>query len=328
MPTIILLDKSLSMKRPAVPSDENCTETRLSLAKQGITVFLSYLDKVFPLEQVCFMVFSATCEMLSPFTKNKTDILEQLEEVATEDRTDLCGALKFMIDTVTKEWGAFVPIQIVLVTDGMVGTMQALSDEICFPFPCQFHVICLDTMTRDDGFLDNLLTSTSLKSDNIFLPSDSKLTGASVREAFLSLAQAHYKPHNGVLKCGNLQSNITLTPSPKMSLSQFDIAVHPTRRFLNPYCDYNFPTELNIVGFLDVSSISAPPIYSRHFVLDMNVNDNQLQKIITKLKDDNTEASAVSIKKEDSDITSKPSFRVLLHGSLKCDSKVALIQLR
>lgn len=275
------------------------------------------------------MAFSSACEMLSRFTRSKADILEQLEEVVTEDRTDLCSALRFMISTVTKEWGAFVPIQVILVTDGIVGMTQALDrDTICFPFPCQFHIVCLDVMAGDDSGVDNLLANTDLNPENIFLPpSDAKqLTGGSVREAFLLLAQVHYKPHNGVLKCGNLQSNISLTPTPKMSLGQFNIAVHPTRRFPSPYHDYNFPSELNIVGFFDVSSVSAPPVYSRHFVLDMNTSDDQFQKIVAKLKDDNSEANLLT--PTDPDIMTKPSFRVLLHGSLKCDSKVALIQLR
>ena len=82
-----------------------------------------------------------------------------------------------------------------------------------------------------------------------------------------------------------------------------------------------FPTELVICGFLDMNMLSVPAVFSKHFVIDAEITQDKMGKLLKSLLEDN------EIPEEISDEVSKPSFRVLLHGSLKCESKAAVIQL-
>lgn len=323
MPTIILLDTSLSMSRPA--SNENSV-SRLSLAKEGLETLLAYLEKVFPLEYVGLMSFSSVGVLVTPFTRDHSELRDSLQSITINDRTNFQSAVEILTDVVMKEWGMFVPIQVILVSDGLITISNPPSEQevICFPFPCQLHVVCIaakDEVTN----IDKLAKLAGLDPSNIYLPSTPKVSSEIIRESFLSLAKNVFHPYTGVLKCGHLQCEFSLSPSPRMTQTTLNIASYPNYKFSNPYILKEFPQELFICGFLDISVLLAPEVYSKHFLIDSEMTQESLNKLLKTLQQEN---ELTEDETEKSSNYSKPSFRVLLHGSLKCESKVAVVQLR
>lgn len=321
MPTVILLDKSLSMKRPA--RTEARTDTRLSLATEGLEFFLSYLERCFPMEYTCLMAFSSSCEVLAPFTRDSKELVEQLGQVTCADRTDLHKALQCVVETVITEWGMFVPCQLVLVTDGRLGLgLGGRQQPVCLPFPCQLHVVCIASEKEVSAYsqLHPSVELAGIKTTSVHVPRSDPLTHNLVLETFSNLVTAYYWPYLGNLKCGHLQSKVCISPSPSMCRSSCDIVVESNQRFSSPLADLDFPSEIIICGFLDLAVISAPAIYSRHFVLDGEFDSEAVTRLIKRLRE-KTEEEEKSVNKE------KPSFRVILHGSLKMESKVAVVML-
>ena len=323
MPTVILLDKSLSMRRPAGP--EAHTETRLDLAIKGLEFFLSYLDRCFPMEYTCLMAFSSSCEVLAPFTRDTQELLEQLGQVTCVDRTDLYRALQCVVEAVISEWGMFVPCQIVLVTDGRFGLGLGgggRPQPVCLPFPCQLHVVCVASKKEVSAHsqLHPSVELAGIKTTSVHIPQSDPLTQSQVLDTFGNLMTTYYQPYLGTLKCGHLQFEVSLSPSPAMCWSSCDIVVEPGQRFATPNFDLDFPSDIVICGFLDLSVISAPAIYSRHFVLDGEFNSEAVARLMKHLRE-KTEEEERNANKD------KPSFRVILHGSLKMESKVAVVRL-
>ena len=317
MPTVLLLDKSLSMKRPL--STDNGKETRLNMAKDGLSVLLTYMERTFPLEQISLVTFSSTCDIIVPFTRDHLELKEGLNDIMVGDKTDINNGLKVVIDSVVREWGVFNPIQIVLITDGTLG-MDGQQTGLCFPFPCKLHVLLIGA--KDDFHheqIDSLCRILNIPLTSISSPM--LINKDSIKQMFLQLCQTHYRPVTSTLKCGHLQSKISFSPSPLMVQSLHDIASSTQHVFKNPYTITEFPSEMEICGFLDVGCLSAPSVYSKHFVIDADLDITKTNKLVNALLED------VPLDESKNPEAEKPSFRVLLHGSLKCESKVAVVKL-
>ena len=126
MPTIIVLDLSLSMHRPssrtlasASSSDieDVDSQTLLDLAKVGIRSFLNHLDKNSKLEFVSLIGFSSQCDLICPFTRDFQEILDKLEAVECLDNTNAVAAFKAIASYVQEQWTNSVPVNILIVTD-------------------------------------------------------------------------------------------------------------------------------------------------------------------------------------------------------------------
>ena len=336
MPTVVLLDRSLSMRRPS--SRDNPDQTRHSLACKGLEWFFDYMAKCFPLEFTCLLCFSSVCDVVCPFTRNYAQLKDKLGEISVLDRTDLHNALVAMVELMVADWGSFAPCQAILVTDGIPGVRHQdvvhRKQVLNIPFPCQLHVVCV--ATRDElsqpswaNKMDRLCEITGVSQSDVFVPS-SPLSLDSVQAIFRQLAKINYKPYNAILKCGHLQSSVSLSPSPHMFRSKFGLAINADHKY--PKLEDSFPQnlqyphELTVNGFLDIGSITAPPVYARHFVLDPDISDRKPERILSP---GSTGSSGGGDKKpsESSEESLKPSFRVLLHGSLKCETKAALVKL-
>lgn len=70
MPTVILLDVSLSMSRPVPTSDATETHTRFTIATAAINTFLDYLSIHAKLEYVALVSFSSLYEGKQCGTEN------------------------------------------------------------------------------------------------------------------------------------------------------------------------------------------------------------------------------------------------------------------
>ena len=346
MPTVFLLDRSLSMRRSA--SRDHSELTRHDLACRGLEWFLRYMKDAFPLEYASLLSFSSQCEVVVPFTREYEQLIEALDKITVMDRTELLSGLLGLVEAMVYEWGAFAPCQAVLVTDGMPGVRH--QDELHkrsrlnMVFPCQLHVVCIATkhelsmpVSHGQTRLQSLCQTAGISEANVFVPS-APLSVESVLSTFRQLAKTQFQPFYSTLKCGQLRSKISLVPSPSMHRSTFGIQVAPDQLFPKleeTLLGHKYPTELSVCGFLDISSVSMPPFYDRHFVLDPDDSHSSS----SSGKTSSTVTPSVlsprllspsvgeAAEKKPVEESQKPSFRVLLHGSLKCESKTALVKL-
>ena len=359
MPTVFLLDRSLSMRRSV--SRDHFELTRHDLACRGLEWFLHYMKTTFPLEYTSLLSFSSQCDVMVPFTRDYDQLADALSKITVLDRTELLSGLLGLVEVMVFEWGAFAPCQAVLVTDGMPGVRH--QDEnlkrsrLNMVFPCQLHVVCVATRhdlslpaSRGQTRLQQLCETTGIPETNVFIP-PAPLSLESVLSTFRQLAKTHFQQFHGTLKCGQLRSRISLVPSPAMHKSTFEIQLSPDQHF--PRLEeglrgQKYPNEISICGFLDLSSISTTPFYARHFVLDPR--ESSPSNGVSEVKGEGPATPSILSPKtptpgsatmttaptatgggegqEKKVVESqKPSFRVLLHGSLKCESKTALVKL-
>lgn len=318
------------MRRPA--SKTNHDETRHDLACKGLEWFFDYLGKSFPSEYTSFHAFSSGCETLSSFTRDYKHLVSKLGDIPFSDRTDLYSTLVTIVEMVVAEWGAFAPCQVVVVTDGAPGVRHQDASHrkqvFNLPFSCQLSVVCVCTREElTDSITQRLCETVDIAPSEVFVPAGAPLSAESVKVAFKEVARACFLPFVSVLKCGHLQSRVGLSPSPSMYRARYDIVINSEQRFASldkSLGKVQFPSKMDICGFLDNSSIPAPPHYSRHFVLDPEVDEKCLEQGAALLS---PTGSIHEEKPTVADEAQKPSFRVLLHGSLKCESKSALVKL-
>ena len=84
MPTLILMDSSLSLLRPANRSTENGIENGfdhttepyqlMDLAKWGVDWLLSHIEKVYKLEHVAVLDYASQCDLVVPFTRDIPEV--------------------------------------------------------------------------------------------------------------------------------------------------------------------------------------------------------------------------------------------------------------
>ena len=325
MPTVLLLDRSLSMMRPAALGTSS---SRLDLARLGLTWFLDYLAQYFPLEYAALLTFSSYCEVAVPFTRDYESVKSKLEEIDVLDRTDLHIALSSMVEVVNQEWGTFAPCQVVVVTDGSPGVRHQDSarrskQPLCIPFPCQISVVCMSpesevSSSSGRSSLERLCETVGISQADVYIPKGT-LNEESIRSVFTQLAKTCFLPFTMQIKCGHLSTPVGLVPSPHMLRTNFNLSVSHDQAFapLDNKCpSVQYPNEISICGFIDNGALPAPPHYSRHFVLDPVQLGESFE--MGKLERDHSKVSEES---------QKPSFRVLLHGGMKCEAKAALVKL-
>ncbi|XP_013403665.1 integrator complex subunit 14 [Lingula anatina] len=330
MPTVILLDVSLSMLRPVSGTDGTEEYQRRHLAIHGIGAFLDHLSANSKLEFVSLIIFSSLWEQLVPFTRDYDIIKAALDKTENFDKTFTEAALAAAGSVITEEWGSTssTPAQVILVTDGSTGigsgslkhSLQTLHDRTAddtfplpFQFPCKLHVVPI--VNQSEANLQTTLNMYQKLIDlnnqggQLFLP-EGALSLKSVQTCFTKMAEQCFTPLYAVLQCGHLQCNVQVYPLPQ--------PYHRQQDFKNVHKTVN--EVISICGFLDSTDVASPPFISRHLVLP---------RAITKEESHDKEESKADGKDEDEDGTEEgktPSFTVLLHGSLKVEGMVALVE--
>eukprot|EP00061_Rhincodon_typus_P016082 g44103.t1 len=126
MPTVVLLDVSLSMTRPV--SLEGTEEyQRKHLAAHGLSMLFEHMATNYKLEFTCLVAFSSLWELMVPFTRDYNTLqgvagsllhsimLELLQEALSSaddyDKTCLESALNGISNIVQDEWGVCIPCQ-------------------------------------------------------------------------------------------------------------------------------------------------------------------------------------------------------------------------
>lgn len=324
MPTVILLDVSLSMMTNVQPNDHHESNiNRRHLAIRGLYSFFDYLSENCRLEFTALIAFSSLWEIVVRFTRDYESLKEGCLNVDTYDKTFVGNALNGVSNLVIEEWGCSVPVQLILVTDGNLGGATTIEDILTnrlgenaenactlpLPFPCIMHIVCMSTLENTSS------TNLKLMQDlcdvcgtggGVFML-DSPASIHSAQEAFKRLTHEHYTPYCGTLTCGHLKSNITLYPPPQHSIKNVSTARGSTVNEEQP-----FPSEVKICGFLDAYDIGNPPYLTRHLVIPTGS--------VTNYGTDAENGMSIADGKS-------PSFCVLLHGSLKVEKMVAFAQL-
>uniref|UniRef100_A0A8D3BND8 von Willebrand factor A domain-containing protein 9 n=1 Tax=Scophthalmus maximus TaxID=52904 RepID=A0A8D3BND8_SCOMX len=292
MPTVVLMDVSLSMTRP-VSQDGSEEFQRKNLAVHGLNMLFEHMASNYRLEFTSLMAFSSLWELLVPFTRD------------------------------------YNALQLMLVTDGSLGigkgslrhslqTMKQRADDkkfpLPFPFPTKLYIMCVanaEELQMTDA-MDNLEELLRLSGgDGQIFTMEGPLCMKSVQAMFGRLIDYAYSPFHAVLHCGNLSSDVQVFPRPEPIV--VDDEVEPMPRTVS--------TDLEIVGFIEIADISSPPVISRHLVLPIAVN-KEVDEVGTGATEEPEEEPSASQMAGKS-----PNFCVLLHGSLKVEGMVALVQL-
>nr|XP_009913958.1 PREDICTED: von Willebrand factor A domain-containing protein 9 isoform X2 [Haliaeetus albicilla] len=261
MPTVVVMDVSLSMTRPV--SVEGSEEyQRKHLAVHGLTMLFEHMATNYKLEFTALVVFSSLWELMVPFTRD------------------------------------YNTLQVVLVTDGCLGigrgslrhslaTHNQRSESnrfpLPFPFPSKLYVMCMANLEelQSTDSLDCLERLIDLNNgEGQIFTIDGPLCLKNVQSMFGKLIDLAYTPFHAVLKCGHLTSDVQVFPRPEPFI--IDEEIDPIPKAIN--------TEGDEVG---------PGI------TDDTEDENSANQIAGKI----------------------PNFCVLLHGSLKVEGMVAVVQL-
>uniref|UniRef100_A0AAY4D908 Integrator complex subunit 14 n=1 Tax=Denticeps clupeoides TaxID=299321 RepID=A0AAY4D908_9TELE len=276
MPTVVLMDSSLSMTRPV--SQEGSEEfQRKNLAVHGLTMLFEHMATNYKLEFTSLVAFSSLWELMVPFTRDYNTLQEALSNLEDYDKTCLESALHGVSNIVQQEWGSTCPCQL-QSTDAMDNLEQLIG------------------LNGGEGQIFTMEGPLCLKS---------------VQSMFGKLIDQAYTPFYAVLHCGNLASDVQVFPRPEPVL--VDEEVDPIPKAVQ--------TDLEIVGFIEIADISSPPVLSRHLVLPIAVNKEVDEVGAGTTEDAEEEPSANQMAGK------SPNFCVLLHGSLKVEGMVALVQL-
>ncbi|XP_077451457.1 integrator complex subunit 14 isoform X2 [Stigmatopora argus] len=327
MPTVVLMDASLSMTRP-VSQDISEEFQRKNLAVHGLNMLFEHMASNYRLEFTALMAFSSLWELLVPFTRDYNALQDALSNLEDYDKTCVESALNGVSNVVQQEWGSACPCQVVLVTDGSLGigkgslrhSLQSLKHRgddkkfpLPFPFPTKMFIMCVANtdelqMTVALDKWEELLTLSG--GDGQVFTVEGPLCMQGVQAMFGRLIDRAYSPFHAVLHCGNLSADVQVFPRPEPVV--VDEEVEPLARNVN--------ADLEIVGFIEIADISSPPVISRHLVLPIAVN--KVDDVGTGAADELEEEVSASQMAGKS-----PNFCVLLHGSLKVEGMVALVQL-
>ncbi|KAK7501745.1 hypothetical protein BaRGS_00007176 [Batillaria attramentaria] len=327
MPTIIALDVSLSMSRPVPMSDSSEEYQRRHLAVHGINTLLDFISVNARMEFTSLVSFSYLWERTVSFTRDCDAIKAALNKVELYNKTCVETALAGISTVVTEEWGNAASCQVILVTDGSTGmgigslrnslqtrTQRDSADApfpLPFTFPSKLHVVCVsnpgDADLKAALPMYQQLIEINGQGGEVHLP-DGPLSFKSVQEMFQKFAEKTYTPFQATLQCGNFKCPVQLHPRPETYERELDFE----------YVHREMSDKLEVAGFLEIAEVASPPTVSRHLVLPISTRERSAK----------TDADKDGEEEEDSTEDGKtPSFAVLLHGSLKVESMVAITRI-
>ncbi|KAJ2946370.1 hypothetical protein O0L34_g12408 [Tuta absoluta] len=337
MPTVILLDVSLSMTRPVPTSDATESINRLTISSAAINTFLDYLTVHAKLEYVALVSFSSAYEVVVPFTRDYDSIRAKLPLLEEGDKTCIEQALSGVNQLILNEWGYQTPVQVVLITDGSCG-VGAIGRARIIPalplppsFPVKIHVLpvvsphdpCLQqAMPLYQKIVELASTSNNNGSNGtmsrgaIYCPEQLTVVGATT--AMTRLCEQQYVEFWCSLKCGQLEARVQLFPPPQP-------AVHEAT---STTC--TIAHQLHVIGFLSQQELGTPIAVSKHLVIPQaqpgsNANrENYGSKTPTK---DGSSTDTSTTDEDMSDPCKIPNICVLLHGALKVEGMAAVVQL-
>jgi len=321
MPLLLLLDASLSLLTPEgrwVPADGGQLVTRWDLATQAVGQILDHLSRYSRLEFVALVSYSCQYEVVVDFTRDYQSIKEALKTIEVGGPNYTNKALRGAISYCAEEWGSAGLCQLVHLTDGSYSPLEP-APAPAPPAPPRPLLASLDVLClcNSDGPGLKLSTAgyhahvrTHALSGAVHAPEELVTRRSTEKLVSRMLALDRFRPCTGLLECGALSSSVSVVPRPQPHVQD------GTPHRLPPS-----PT-LRLVGFLPTESVSSPPAISRHLVLPTNKEGVSLpgSSVIVIGSEDEAEA-------EEAEDSGAPALCVLLHGGLKKENTVALVQL-
>ena len=223
MPTIILLDSSLSMLRSATKQTEKASENGteegfqlMDLAKWAIDHLLNHLEKVYKLEHVAVLAYANQCDLVVPFIRDIPEARAKVTTIDCFDSSNIIAGLKGLVNFVLEQWGNTAYINILVVTDGGQGhgnksfknfmeNKSLLDREILLPFSFNgtMNFLMINQMEPEIletvALYEKLIDRCGLRGQ-VLIPSESpqqSLTRASVEKSVQNLIDTHYQPFIG-----------------------------------------------------------------------------------------------------------------------------------
>ena len=260
MPTVILLDNSLSMIRPCRPPGHPEVAVHdpvqlLDLAKWGVDRLLDHVERHFKLEQVAVLTFSSKAVVVAPFSRDIAGTRVKVAIVESSDTSDLVPAINAVSSYVREHWGAGgggpgAGVTVLLVTDGRVNfnICKSFPQNLLFEFQGSLQVVCLSSRTSEiERQFSQFFNKSGLASKLNFVDD---LTRAGAESTFEKIARQIYDPFTGTLTFGEYQkTGVAICPPPQN------------------FKECKVSSKIEIKGFLTLSEISSPPVVSRHLVL-------------------------------------------------------------
>ncbi|KAL7648899.1 UNVERIFIED_CONTAM: hypothetical protein RMT77_000833 [Armadillidium vulgare] len=343
MPTVLLLDVSLSMCQPVFedigiigkskPLEENGDVIlRKNLSVMGCNQILDHFSQYCKLEFTALIIFSSLYEVVVRFTRDFDSVKGALSTLEDYDKTNIQVGLLGVTQHILEEWGNGTPCQIVLISDGNLGTQQGVLSKslaslqhghgpselpLPFPFPAKLHIVCIASPDDEALKVSQPIYQKMLEiggEGSLYIP-ERNFTVKSVSSMFEKLIAENFMPYNGTIHCGNLSASIMLSPPPQQYHRHHDFET----------VRESVKEEIHICGFLNVADVSSPPAFSRHLVLSMV---NKVTCITESFSDDLATFAKDSCSDDEGVIDEAriPSLCVLLHGGLKKGNMVALCQ--
>lgn len=164
MPTIILLDVSLSMCRLANHVGDPIEVKQH--ANVGVGTLLDYFAQNTQLEYTALIVFSSLWEIRHQFTRHHESIKNGIYDLELYDKSNIINAVRGVLSLKLYEWVQNGPINIILITDGQLHHIDMCKPndgqeadspgkgddfldipitelEGQFDFPCKIQIVCL-----------------------------------------------------------------------------------------------------------------------------------------------------------------------------------------
>ncbi|XP_069851216.1 integrator complex subunit 14-like isoform X2 [Dipodomys merriami] len=199
MPTVVVMDVSLSMTRPV--SIEGSEEyQRKHLAAHGLTMLFEHMATNYKLEFTALVVFSSLWELMVPFTRDYNTLQEALSNMDDYDKTCLESALVGVCNIVQQEWGGAIPCQ--LQSTDFLECLERLID-----------------LNNGEGQIFTI---------------DGPLCLKNVQSMFGKLIDLAYSPFHAVLKCGHLTADVQVFPRPEPFI--VDEEIDPIPKVIKTVC--------------------------------------------------------------------------------------------
>lgn len=285
----------------------------LQMAVHGTQVLLDQMELHCRLEHLALLQFSSLCQMVTPFTREMDQVRAKLASLTCQDRSSLEVGLQGVAAMVLDEWGTSTPLTLIIVSDGSLGYGPYSLDHLAsigpsdmrvpFPFPCSISVICLADKTfnsdlkRTKAAYETLFTRLGVETgQGSFHMVEGSLNRRSAEAVFREVAGIHCTKWVGRLELGpDMATQVQLCPPPKNFTKQKDFVVARSE----------LSESLLVRGFMALSDISSPPVFSRHLILPVNS----------------------SKEKSPEEESKTPNLCVFLHGALKVENMCALVEI-
>ncbi|EGG17215.1 hypothetical protein DFA_08202 [Cavenderia fasciculata] len=156
MPTIILLDVSLSMASSISHLNEDQQECTIKdMMIMGIISFLQSLENnlsTFMMDLVALITYSNTLVSVVPFTKDLEKIKKQLVDIKLQNKTNLVDALVAAVQLVQSSklaYGHAVEILVFTDNSSSLKDNQYILKQLYIPFIHYIHFISIDHISPD-----------------------------------------------------------------------------------------------------------------------------------------------------------------------------------